>query len=302
MSVIVGIKFKDGGKLYYFAPNGLDLIKGDGVIVETARGVEYGTVAVGNTEVPDGDIKGELKPVVRKATEQDVVRHEENVAKRKEAIRTAQDMANRRKLDMKFVDAEFTFDNSKLLFYFTSETRIDFRELVRELASQFHTRIELRQIGIRDECKMKGGLGPCGRVCCCNDYMNDFERVSIKMAKRQGLFLNPNKISGLCGRLMCCLKFEDDYYNDTLKFMPKQGSEVDTPKGRGKVESADLLRQTVVVRIAGKDDSYELAEYTLEQLGITPVYNCGGCGNCEGCEGGAIDDEDDTDELPLDEE
>ena len=302
MSQIVGIKFKDTGKLYYFAPNGLAFTKGEGVIVETARGVEYGTVAVANTEVADEEIKGELKPVLRKATEQDVQKHLENAAKRKDAIRAAQDMANRRKLDMKFVDAEFTFDNAKLLFYFTSETRIDFRDLVRELAAQFHTRIELRQIGIRDECKMKGGLGPCGRVCCCNDYMNDFERVSIKMAKRQGLFLNPSKISGLCGRLMCCLKFEDDYYNDTLKFMPKQGSEVDTPKGRGKVESTDMLRQTVVVRIAGKDDSYELAEYTLEQLGITPVYNCGGCANCEGCDGQATDDEDDTDVLPPDEE
>ena len=302
MSVIVGIKFKDTGKLYYFAPNGLDFVQGEGVIVETARGVEYGTVAIANTDVPDEEIKGELKPVLRKATAEDLKKHLENVAKRKEAIRTAQEMANKRKLDMKFVDAEFTFDNAKVLFYFTSDTRIDFRELVRELASQFHTRIELRQIGIRDECKMKGGLGPCGRVCCCNDYMNDFERVSIKMAKRQGLFLNPNKISGLCGRLMCCLKFEDDYYADTLKFMPKQGSEVDTPKGRGKVESTDVLRQTVLVKIEGKDESYELNEYTLEQLGITPVYNCGGCSNCEGCEGGATDDEDDTDELPMDEE
>ena len=301
MSVIVGIKFKDTGKLYYFAPNGLDLHEGEGVIVETARGVEYGKVVIANKEVSDEELKGELKPVVRKATDEDEKKYEENLAKRKDAIRTAQAMANKRKLDMKFVDAEFTFDNAKLLVYFTSETRIDFRELVRELASEFHTRIELRQIGIRDECKMKGGLGPCGRVCCCNDYMNDFERVSIKMAKRQGLFLNPNKISGLCGRLMCCLKFEDDYYNDTLKFMPKQGSEVDTPKGRGKVESTDLLRQTVVVRVAGKDDSYELNEYTLEQLGITPVYNCGGCANCDGCDG-ATDDEDDTDVLPTDEE
>ena len=297
MSIIVGIKFKDTGKLYYFAPNGLEFSEGDGVIVETARGTEYGVVTVANKDVPDDEIKGELKPVLRKATDEDLKKHEENVAKRKDAIRSAQDMANKRKLDMKFVDAEFTFDNSKLLFYFTSENRIDFRELVRELASQFHTRIELRQIGIRDECKMKGGLGPCGRVCCCNDYMNDFERVSIKMAKRQGLFLNPNKISGLCGRLMCCLKFEDDYYNDTLKFMPKNGAEVDTPKGRGKVESTDLLRQTVVVRLAGKDDSYELAEYTLEQLGITPVYSCAGCGNCS--EGAQVDDEDETDELPT---
>lgn len=297
--IVVGIKFKDTGKLYYFAPNGIEIAVGEGVIVETARGVEYGTVVIASVEVPDGELKGELKPVLRKATPADTEKHLVNLAKRKDAIRTAQDKANKRKLDMKFVDAEFTFDNTKLTFYFASETRVDFRELVRELASEFHMRIELRQIGIRDECKMKGGLGPCGRVCCCNDYMNDFERVSIKMAKRQGLFLNPGKISGLCGRLMCCLKFEDDYYNDTLKFMPKTGSEVDTPKGRGKVESCDILRQTVVVRVAGKDDSYELNEYTLEQLGITPVYSaCGGCGNCDGCD----DDGDDTDELPPDEE
>ena len=297
MSNVVGVKFKDAGKVYYFAPNGLELNQGDGVIVETARGTEYGVVAIANKVVSDEEIKGELKPIVRKATDEDVTKHNENVAKRKDAIRIAQDMANKHKLDMKFVDAEFAFDNGKLLFYFASDTRVDFRELVRELAAHFHTRIELRQIGIRDECKMKGGLGPCGRVCCCNDYMKDFERVSIKMAKRQGLFLNPNKISGLCGRLMCCLKFEDDYYTDTLKFMPKQGSEVDTPKGRGKVESTDLLRQTVVVRLAGKDDSYELAEYTLEQLGITPVYSCAGCDNC-GADNASIDDEDDTDELP----
>ena len=301
MSQIVGIKFKDTGKLYYFAPNGLEFASGEGAIVETARGVEYGTVVIANTEVADEDLKGELKPVVRKATDEDTQKYLANLAKRKEAIRKAQEMANKRKLDMKFVDAEFTFDNTKALFYFTSETRIDFRELVRELAAEFHSRIELRQIGIRDECKMKGGLGPCGRVCCCNDYMNDFERVSIKMAKRQGLFLNPSKISGLCGRLMCCLKFEDDYYNDTLKFLPKTGSEVDTPKGRGKVESTDVLRQTVVVRVAGKDDSYELNEFTLEQLGITPVYDCNGCGKCDGGDG-AQEDDDDTDELPTDEE
>ena len=300
MSQIVGIKFKQSGKLYYFAPNGLEFAEGDGVIVETARGIEYGTVVTPNKEVPDEEIKGELKPVLRKATQEDTNKYLNNLSKRKDAIRTAQEMANKRKLDMKFVDAEFTFDNTKLLLYFASDTRIDFRELVRELGSHFHMRIDLRQIGIRDECKMKGGLGPCGRVCCCNDYMNDFGRVSIKMAKRQGLFLNPSKISGLCGRLMCCLKFEDDYYTDTLKFMPKIGSDVDTPKGRGKVEATDLLRQTVVVRVAGKDDSYEMNEYTLEQLGITPVYSaCAGCGKCENQD---APDDDDTDELPPDEE
>ena len=297
MSEIVGIKFKDTGKLYYFAPNGLTFEKGEGAIVETARGVEFGTVAVPNKEVPDEELK-ELKPVLRKATEADYTQHEDNLKRRHSSVRQAQDMANRRNLDMKFVDAEFTFDNSKVIFYFTSDNRIDFRDLVKEMASTFHMRIELRQIGIRDECKMKGGLGPCGRVCCCNDYMTDFERVSIKMAKHQGLSLNPGKISGLCGRLMCCLKFEDDYYADTLKFMPKLNSEIDTPKGRGKVENIDVLRQTVVVRTQNQDESYELHEYGLEELGITPVYpdRCSGCNGCNNAADG--DDEDDTDVLP----
>ena len=296
MSEIVGIKFKEPGKLYYFAPNGLTFEKGEGAIVETARGVEYGVVAVANKEVPDEEIRGELKPVVRKATAEDAKKHEENVGKRHSSIRTAQDMANRRKLDMKFVDAEFTFDNSKVIFYFTSDNRIDFRDLVKEMASSFHMRIELRQIGIRDECKMKGGLGPCGRVCCCNDYMNDFERVSIKMAKHQGLSLNPGKISGLCGRLMCCLKFEDDYYADTLKFMPKVGSVIDTPKGRGTVVSIDVLRQTVVVKTTLADESEVHDEYNLEQLGITPVYP-DRCADCANCPSNDDEDGDDTDIL-----
>ncbi len=292
MSEIVGIKFKESGKTYYFAPNGLSLQKEDGVIVETAHGVEYGIVAMPNSEVDDDGLK-ELKPVLRKATEADTLRRQENLAKVKDAIRLAQSMANRRKLEMKFVDADFAFDNSKVVFSFTSEHRIDFRDLVKELASNYHMRIELRQIGIRDECKLKGGLGPCGRVCCCNAYMDDFERVSIKMAKHQGLSLNPVKISGLCGRLMCCLKFEDEYYADTLKFMPKVNSEVDTPKGRCKVDSVDVLRQTVVVRVPTDDEGFELREFTLADLGITPVYpdRCGGCPVAD-------DEEDDSDVLP----
>ena len=298
MSEIVGIKFKEAGKIYYFAPNGLTFEKGEGAIVETSRGLEYGIVAVVNTDVDDEEIKSELKPVVRKATEEDFAHYQENLSKRRSSIRTAQEMANKRKLDMKFVDAEFTFDNGKVLFYFTSENRIDFRDLVKEMASNFHLRIELRQIGIRDECKLKGGLGPCGRVCCCNDYMNDFERVSIKMAKHQGLSLNPGKISGLCGRLMCCLKFEDDYYSDTLKFMPKVNSEIDTPKGRGVVESIDVLRQTVVVKTTMADESVVRDEYNLEQLGITPVYP-DRCNGCNGCQSSDVDsDEDDSDILP----
>lgn len=299
MSKIVGIKFKDTGKLYYFAPGELELAKGEGVIVATARGTEYGTVVIPNMEIADEQIKSELKPVLRKATEQDERQHQDNLNKRQQSIKQAQEMAKKRNLDMKFVDAEFTFDNSKVIFYFTSENRIDFRDLVKEMAANFHMRIELRQIGIRDECKMKGGLGPCGRVCCCNDYMNDFERVSIKMAKHQGLSLNPGKISGLCGRLMCCLKFEDDYYAETLKFMPKVNSEITTPKGKGTVESIDVLHQTVVVRFTSSDDSYEMNEYTLDDLGITPVYSdCSGCGNCNDCNNSDDDDGDNTDFIP----
>lgn len=302
MSKIVGIKFRETGKLYYFSPKDLEFKRGEGVIVETARGVEYGTVAIPNTEIADDQIKGELKPVLRKATAEDDARHRDNVNKRAKAIKQAQELANKRHLDMKFVDAEFTFDNTKVVIYFTSDNRIDFRELVKELAACFRMRIELRQIGIRDECKLKGGLGPCGRVCCCNDYMSDFERVSIKMAKHQGLSLNPSKISGLCGRLMCCLKFENDYYVETLKFMPKVGSEIISPKGKGTVASVDPLRQLVVVRTVAADETAELNEYTLEQLGITPVYSdkCRGCSAGCGAANAAADedDDDDSDVLP----
>ena len=211
MPTIIGLKFKERGKTYFFSPGSLQFNVGEGAVVETARGLEYTYVAVANVDVPDSDIKGELKTVVRKATDKDTAIHNDHLARRLPALRQAQQLADKRKLDMKFVDVEFAFEGGKVVFYFTSDNRIDFRELVKDLASALHLRIELRQIGIRDECKMKGGLGPCGRVCCCNDFLSDFARVSIKMAKRQGLSLNPTKISGLCGRLMCCLKYEDDY-------------------------------------------------------------------------------------------
>lgn len=257
MPTIIGVKFKEKGKTYFFAPNNIQFQVGDGAVVETVRGLEYTVVTVANTEVPDEDIKGELKNVVRKATDKDTATYNENAARRLPAIRQAQEFANKRNLDMKFVDAEFAFEGGKVVFFFTSDNRIDFRELVKDLASAFHLRIELRQIGIRDECKMKGGLGPCGRVCCCNDFIADFALVSIKKAKNQGLSLNPAKISGLCGRLMCCLKYEDDYYADTLKFMPKVNSQITTPNGNGIVVSVDMLRQTVVCRIAvnGNDET-----------------------------------------------
>lgn len=301
MQTIVGIQFRNTGKVYYFAPGKLVFAKGDGAIVETARGLEYAEVVLPNCEVDDSEIKGELKPVVRKATPKDTANYRINLERRPKAIRDAQSMANKRKLDMKVVDAEFSFDGSKATFYFTADQRVDFRDLVKEMAATFRCRIELRQIGIRDECRMKGGLGPCGRVCCCNCCNTDFDRVSIKMAKHQGLSLNPTKISGLCGRLMCCLKFEDQYYAETLKFMPKLNSEVNTPDGKGKVDSVDMLHLTVKVRVQTSEEESAVNEYTLEELGITPVYSKG-CSGCGGCGKNDNDDEAADDVLPTDDE
>lgn len=298
MPTIIGVKFKQKGKTYFFAPNGVEFNEGDGAIVETPRGLEYTFVTMPNCEVADEDIKGELKNVIRKATDRDTETYNDLLNRRLPAIRQAQELANKRGLEMKVVDAEFAFEGNKVVFFFTSDNRIDFRELVKDLASAFHMRIELRQIGIRDECKLKGGLGPCGRVCCCNDFLSDFARVSIKMAKHQGLSLNPSKISGLCGRLMCCLKYEDDYYADTLKFMPKINSQILTPDGNGIVVSVDMLRQTVVCRISanGNDETAELREYDLAQLGIEAVYpNREECQNCENVDS---DSADDVDDLP----
>lgn len=305
MSTIVGVQFRNTGKIYYFAPGKLTFAKGDGAIVETARGLEYGEVMIANCEVDESEIKGELKKVVRKATPKDTANYNSNLARRPKAIRDAQAMANKRNLDMKVVDAEFCFDGSKAIFYFTADQRIDFRDLVKEMAATFHCRIELRQIGIRDECKMKGGLGPCGRVCCCNCCNTDFDRVSIKMAKHQGLSLNPTKISGLCGRLMCCLKFEDEYYAETLKFMPKLNSDVTTPDGKGKVESVDMLHQTVRVRVTLSQEESTVNEYTLEELGIKAVYpdhSCEGCGGCGTKDQAANDVADESDATDGDED
>ena len=265
MPNIVGIQFKGVGKVYYFEPNNIQFSKGDGAIVETARGVEYGVVAIANSEIEQEKVVGTLKPVIRKATEKDVAQYNDNLSKRDGAMAVAKEKIEKHGLDMKLVDAEYTFDGSKLIFSFTSENRVDFRELVKDLAGQFHTRIELRQIGIRDECKVVGGLGPCGRPCCCNSFSCDC-RVSIKMAKNQGLSLNPTKISGLCGRLMCCLKYEDEYYAETLKLMPKVNAEVDTPDGKGVVESVDMLRQTVKAKVTLKNGDTELRQYHVDQL------------------------------------
>lgn len=253
MPEIIGVKFRTVGKVYYFAPNDIAFEVGDGAIVETARGLEYGDVVTANKEVPQSEIVGTLKPVVRKANAKDKEKHSKNEKRKAECMVKAREKIEERKLDMKLKDVEFTFDGSKIIFYFSSESRVDFRELVKDLASIFHARIELRQIGIRDETKMLGGLGPCGRACCCNQFLKDFERVSIKMAKTQGLSLNPAKISGLCGRLMCCLKYENNHYTETARLMPKVGSEVVTPDGRARVESVNLLKKSVLVKIVNGD-------------------------------------------------
>lgn len=268
MAIIVGIKFSNSNKTYYFSPNGIEFADGEGAVVETARGQEFGIVTIANKEVPDSEVIQPLKPALRKATEEDYKRLERNEADRKSALKTIRDKVSEMNLNMKMVDAEYTFDRTKLIAYFTAEGRVDFRDLVRTIASIFKTRIELRQIYERDDTKMRGALAACGRPCCCTTHLPDFEKVSIKMAKIQGLSLNPQKISGVCGRLMCCLKYENAYYSETFKLMPKVGSKVKTPDGDGTVEENDLIRQHVKARVLLKDNSYDLRTYNLADLGI----------------------------------
>lgn len=269
MAIIVGIKFKGSNKVYYFDPKDIEFAEGDGVIVETARGQEYGTVALPNREVEEKEVVSPLKPVIRKATAEDERQLKKNLADREPALKTIREKAAQLGLGMKLVDAEYTFDRSKLIFYFTADGRVDFRELVRTLASIFKVRIELRQIYERDDAKMRGALAPCGRLLCCTTHLPDFEKVSIKMAKMQGLSLNPQKISGVCGRLLCCLKYENDYYSEVFKKMPKVGSKVHTADGEGVVESNDLIKQTSRVRVLTKDGSYDVKTYALEELKTT---------------------------------
>ncbi len=265
MAKIIGVKFKDCGKLYYFDPGDKLFEKDTGVIVETSRGVEYATVCVPVREVPEEELVAPLKPVLRAATEKDAETIKRNEERRAPAMKTAAEKIAARGLDMKLVDCEFTFDGSKVIFYFTADGRVDFRELVKDLSSVFRIRIELRQIGVRDETKMLGGLGPCGRECCCSSCMPDFKKVSIKMAKNQGLSLNPSKISGLCGRLMCCLAYENDYYAEAYKKMPKVGSEVGTPDGEGNVVNVNMLKMEVKVRIE-KGDGAAYKDFKLDEL------------------------------------
>lgn len=242
---VVGVKFRKSGKVYYFSPNGIDLSPGDNVIVETTRGVEYGSIACGPKLVSASDIVSPLKPVVRRASAEDQGKAKENEEKEKQAFNICIEKITQHNLPMKLVDVEYTFDRSKLVFYFTADGRVDFRELVKDLASVFRTRIELRQIGVRDEAKMIGGLGCCGRPMCCASFLGDFEPVSIKMAKEQNLSLNPTKISGVCGRLMCCLRYEYEAYKASRHGLPKIGQEIPATKGPAKVVDVDILRRLV---------------------------------------------------------
>ena len=267
MPVVTGVKFKGNNKLYYFAPGELVLNDGENVIVETARGTEYGTVVAANREVADKSVVQPLKPILRLATDDDRKQLERNEAKKTEAMKAAAEKIQKHKLDMKLVGAEFTFDGQKVIFYFTAEGRVDFRDLVRDLASHFRIRIELRQIGIREECRLLGGIAPCGRACCCSAHLPDFERVSIKMAKNQGLSLNSQKISGLCGRLMCCLSYENAHYCETAKRMPRMNSEVRTPDGAGTVVGNNFLKEIVKVRLPLKDkEGYEIKDYAAKDV------------------------------------
>lgn len=266
MATVVGVKFKNTGKMYYFSPKDILFEENDGVITETVRGIEYGTIAMTNKDVPEKDIVAPLKEVLRKATKEDDKRQIENLSKRDFLLKNTIEKANARNLAMKIVDAEYTFDCQKVIIYFTAEGRIDFRELVKELAGIFHVRIELRQIYERDDIKIRGALAICGRPCCCTTHLNDFEKVSIKMAKVQGLSLNPQKISGCCGKLMCCLKYENAYYQEVFKKMPKLNSPATTPDGAGYVLGHDMLKQEVKVRITTEDGSTDVRSYPLDKI------------------------------------
>lgn len=263
---VIGIKFKEGGKIYFFAPNeGEEYEAGMQVVVETSKGLEFATVAYPPREVDESEVVQPLKPIVRIATEKDIEQVKRNQERKPQAMKLAQEKIEKHNLAMKLIDCEFAFDGSKVVFYFSAESRVDFRDLVKDLASAFHIRIELRQVGIRDETRLLGGIAPCGRECCCAGAMCDFKKVSIKMAKVQGLSLNPGKISGLCGRLMCCLSYENDYYSEVYKKMPKVGSEVSTPDGKGTVASVNMLKLVVRVK-QEKDGSLTYKDYPLDSI------------------------------------
>lgn len=270
MIKIIGVRFRNAGKIYYFSPKKFHIQKGDHVIVDTARGIEYGTVVVGVKSLPDDQVVQPLKEVIRIATVEDALRVERNREKEKDAMKICLEKIRKHELDMKLIDAEYTFDNNKVLFYFTADGRIDFRDLVKDLAAVFKTRIELRQIGVRDETKIIGGIGICGRPLCCHSYLSEFAPVSIKMAKEQNLSLNPAKISGVCGRLMCCLKNEEETYEYLNSRLPGMGDIVQTDDGlKGEVQNVNVLRQLVKV-IVDVDGEKEIRDYHVEQLKFKP--------------------------------
>ena len=260
---VVGVRFKKAGKIYYFDPGDLSIQKGNSVIVETVRGVEYGRVVIDPKQVDENDVVLPLKKVLRIADQKDHMIVEENRLAAKEAYDVCGEKVSIHQLDMKLVDVEYTFDRNKIIFYFTADGRVDFRELVKDLAAIFRTRIELRQIGVRDEAKMLGGIGPCGRMLCCSTFLGDFEPVSIKMAKDQSLSLNPTKISGLCGRLMCCLKYENDEYETGKELLPDLGQWIETPLGSGKVVGLNILERLLQVEIPKQE---RVLEFTLEEI------------------------------------
>ena len=271
MKETIGVRFRPNGKIYYFDPQNFEVETGTFVIVETARGVEYGKVVLGRRKVEDSKLTASLKPIIRVATADDTKKYEDNKKKSKRAFDICLEKIAKHKLDMKLIEAEYTFDNNKVLFYFTADRRIDFRELVKDLASVFKTRIELRQIGVRDETKMVGGIGICGRELCCNKHLSEFVPVSIKMAKEQNLSLNPTKISGVCGRLMCCLKHEQDTYEYLNEKLPNVGDFVRTVDGnKGEVMSVNVLRQKVKIVVTDKDDNKEVMEYPVAELKFKP--------------------------------
>ena len=271
MIKVIGVRFRPAGKIYFFAPGKYQVSSGDKVIVETARGVEFGSVVTGPKDVDEEKITQPLKSVIRVATPDDIRKEEKNREKEKEAFSICLEKIRKHGLEMKLIDAEYTFDNNKVLFYFTADGRIDFRELVKDLASVFRTRIELRQIGVRDETKIRGGIGICGRPLCCHTYLSEFAPVSIKMAKEQNLSLNPSKISGVCGRLMCCLTNEEETYEELNSHLPSNGDHVTTPEGlRGDVQSVNVLRQLVKVIVTLDNDEKEIREYKASVLKFKP--------------------------------
>ena len=299
MAEVIGVKFRNTAKVYYFSPaeGSDDYPEGSGVVVETAKGLEYGTVAFGRKTVPDDGITHPLKPIIRKATEKDETRVKENLEKIPAAMDFARQKIEELSLQMKLIGAEYAFDGKKLTFFFSAEDRVDFRELVKHLASYFKIRIELRQVGIRDETKILGGIAPCGRTCCCAGAMSDFGKVTIKMAKNQGLHLNPSKISGLCGRLMCCLEYENEYYEQACKLVPKVGGTVGTPEGEGVVVSNDMLKMITKVKIDNPDGSEVYKDFDVKDLKFNRK-------NCEECKkkGDGKQAEEDSDALPQEDE